>query len=179
MNLFFDFKIFKGLTYRLNVSRRSWNAKVETYSTANSKAGSYTGMGSGTIKNQDENEWTLDNILSYDNQFGKHHVSGTLIQSWNERNQHSNQMDGSLIPNDLLGVYGIEAAGKVIPTLSASQRRLVSTALRMQYDFASKYYVTISGRRDGSSVFGAKINGLFSCHGIGMECVSGRVYAKL
>ena len=49
-------------------------------------------------------------------------------------------MDGSLIPNDLLGVYGIEAAGKVIPTLSASQRRLVSTALRMQYDFASKYY---------------------------------------
>ena len=156
VNLFFDFKIFKGLTYRLNVSRRSWNAKVETYSTANSKAGSYTGMGSGTIKNQDENEWTLDNILSYDNQFGKHHVSGTLIQSWNERNQHSNQMDGSLIPNDLLGVYGIEAAGKVIPTLSASQRRLVSTALRMQYDFASKYYVTISGRRDGSSVFGAK-----------------------
>ena len=35
------------------MSRRSWNAKVETYSTANSKAGSYTGMGSGTIKNQD------------------------------------------------------------------------------------------------------------------------------
>ena len=37
VNLFFDFKIFKGLTYRLNVSRRSWNAKVETYSTANSE----------------------------------------------------------------------------------------------------------------------------------------------
>jgi len=156
VTIFFDFNILKGLNYRINASRRSWSSKVETYNTANSKAGSFTGMGSGSLKNQDEDEWTIDNILSYDNHFGKHHLSGTLIQSWNERNQHTNMMEGSLISNDLLGVYGIEAAEKVIPTLSGSQRRLISTALRMQYDFASKYYVTVSGRRDGSSVFGAK-----------------------
>lgn len=155
VSLFVDFKIYKGLSFRVNASRRSWGYKGETYNTANSKAGSYTGMGSGSIKNQDLDEWTIDNILTYDNRFGKHHLSGTLIQSWNERNEHTNQMDGSLIPNDLLGVYGIEAAEKVIPTLSATQRRLVSTALRVQYDFASKYYITVSGRRDGSSVFGA------------------------
>lgn len=156
VNIFFDFAIYKGLSFRVNASRRSWNLQGETYNTANSKAGSYTGMGSATIKNQNENEWTLDNILSYDNLFGKHHVSGTLIQSWNERNQHTNQMSGSYIPNDLLGIYGIEAAEKVISTVNASQRRLISTALRMQYDYASKYYVTLSGRRDGSSVFGAE-----------------------
>ncbi|NDV80474.1 TonB-dependent receptor [Bacteroides sp. 51] len=156
VSLFLDFKIFKGLNFRVNASRRSWNYKGETYNTAKSKAGNGTGMGSGSVKNEDVNEWTIDNILSYDNQFGKHHVSGTLIQSWNERNEHMNMIEGSLIPNDLLGVYGIEAAEKVIPTLSASQRRLISTALRVQYDFASRYYVTVSGRRDGSSVFGAQ-----------------------
>ncbi len=156
VSIFLDAKIAKGLNFRVNASRRSWNYKGETYNTAKSKAGNGTGMGSGSIKNEDVNEWTLDNILSYDNQFGKHHLSGTLIQSWNERNEHMNMMEGSLIPNDLLGVYGIEAAEKVIPSLTASQRRLISSALRVQYDFASRYYATVSGRRDGSSVFGAK-----------------------
>ncbi len=156
VNLFFDFAIYKGLNFRVNASRRSWSYQGETYNTANSKSGSYTGTGNGSIKNQNENEWTVDNILSYDNLFGKHHVSGTLIQSFTERNQHTNQMSGSLIPNDLLGIYGIEAAEKVIPSLSAAQRRLISTALRVQYDYSSKYYLTLSGRRDGSSVFGAE-----------------------
>lgn len=162
VNIFFDFAIYKGLNFRVNASRRSWNYQGETYNTANSKSGSYTGMGNGNIKNQNENEWTVDNILSYDNQFGKNHISGTLIQSFTERNQHTNMMAGSLIPNDLLGIYGIESAEKVIPTLSASQRRLISTALRVQYDYASKYYLTVSGRRDGSSVFGAENKWVFS-----------------
>ncbi|MCD8262316.1 MAG: TonB-dependent receptor [Bacteroides sp.] len=156
VSLFLDFKLYKGLTYRVNASRRSWGYKGETYNTANSRAGIATGTGSGSIKNQDEDEWTIDNILSYDNSFGRHHLSETFVQSWNERNAHTNQIDSSLIPNDLLGVYGIEAAEKVIPYLSASRRRLISTVLRLQYDFAFRYYVTVSGRRDGSSVFGAE-----------------------
>ncbi len=168
VSLFFDFKIYKGLNFRVNASRRSWDYKQETYNTANSKAGSYTGMGSGSLNHQDLNEWTLDNILSYDNTFGNHHISATFIQSWNEKNEHSSTMSGSFIPNDLLGIYGLEAAEKIIPYLSASQRRLVSSALRVQYDYASRYYLTVSGRRDGSSVFGAENKwGVFPAMAVG------------
>lgn len=155
VDLFLDFSITKGLTFRIKGSRRSWNYKQETYNTADSKAGSYTGKGSGNLNNQDNNEWTIDNILTYDRIFGKHSVSGTLIQSFSEKNAYANTISGSLIPNDILGIYGLESAEKITPSISGSRRRLISTALRMQYNYDSRYYITASGRRDGSSVFGA------------------------
>ncbi|NDV81890.1 TonB-dependent receptor [Bacteroides sp. 51] len=168
VNVFFDIKPFKGLNYRLNLSRRSWNYKQENYNTANSEAGVATGKGSGSLTNRDGSEWTLDNILSYENSFGKNNISATFIQSWNEKRQHSDVLSASLIPNDMLHIYGFESAEKLGVTLDAYKRRLISTALRVQYNYASKYYVSLSGRRDGSSVFGANEKwGVFPAAAIG------------
>ncbi len=155
VSIFADFTLAKGLSYRLQASRRSWNYKQELYNTARSKAGSYTDTGSGSLITKDSNEWTIDNIFSYDRTFGKHSVSGTFIQSWNEKNEHANTVSASLIPSDVLGVYGLETGEKVQLSMTGYQRRLISTALRMQYNYDSRYYITASARRDGSSVFGA------------------------
>lgn len=155
VNIFFDWQIVKGLKYRLNLSRRSWQYKGETYNSSDSKSGSYSGKGNGNVTNQENQEWTVDNILSYSNTFGRHTIDGTFIQSWSGQSAYTNGISGSLIPNDLLGIYGIESAEKVTPALSGTKRRLVSTALRLQYNYDSRYYLTASIRRDGSSVFGA------------------------
>ena len=155
INLFFDWEILKGLKYRLNLSRRSWQYKGETYNRSDSKSGSYSGKGNGTVSNQENMEWAVENILSYHNTFGKHTLDGTFVQSWSGRSEYTNQMAGALIPNDMLGIYGIESAEKVTPTMSGIKRRLLSTALRFQYNYDSRYYLTASIRRDGSSVFGA------------------------
>lgn len=154
VNAFLDFKIIKGLNYRMNISRRSWNYKQENYNTAKSEAGFATGKGSGSILNRDGYEWAFDNILSYDKSFGKNNLSATLVQGWNEKRQDENTLSASLIPNDLLGVYGFPSAEKLNASVSGYKRRLTSTALRMQYNYDSKYYLSLSGRRDGSSVFG-------------------------
>ena len=154
VNIFLEATLMKGMTYKLSVSRRSWNYRQDSYSTAHSNAGYTNGMGSGSLQFQDNNSWTLDNILSYAKDFNSHHFSTTLIQSSNEQNSHYFQLGFPKVPNDLLGVYGLESALSWKPSISGSQRRLLSFAGRVQYDYASKYYITLSGRRDGSSVFG-------------------------
>jgi TonB-linked SusC/RagA family outer membrane protein len=154
VNIFLEATPLKGMTYKLNVSRRSWNYRQDNYSTVHSNAGYSNGMGSGSLQFQDNNSWTLDNILSYAKNFDNHHLSTTLIQSINEVNSHYFQLGFPQVPNDLLGVYGLESALAWAPSISGSQRRLLSYAGRVQYDYASKYYITVSGRRDGSSVFG-------------------------
>lgn len=154
VDLFFDWKIFKNLNYRLSLSRRSWNQKMEMYSNSKSQSGSYTGTGTAVVNNQDNYEWTLDNILTYKNSFGKNNVEATLLQSWSGAGAYVNGMTGSLIPNDMLGIYGMPAADKIVPNLSGSKRKLISTALRLVYNFDNRYYLQGSVRRDGSSVFG-------------------------
>ena len=155
VNIFVDISPITGLNYRFNVSRRSWNYRQDNYSTVHSNSGSSNGMGGGSLTFQDNNSWTIDNILSYARNFGNHHVSSTLIQSLNEVNSHYFQLGFPKVPNDILGVYGLESALAWAPNISGSKRRLTSYAARLQYDFASKYYFTLSGREDGSSVFGA------------------------
>lgn len=168
VNIFLEATPFAGLTYKLNVSRRSWNYRQDNYSTVHSNAGYSNGMGSGSLTYQDNNSWTVDNILSYAKDINNHHLSTTWIQSVNEVNSHYFQLGFPKVPNDLLGVYGLESALSWNPSISGSQRRLLSFAGRMQYDYASKYYVTLSGRRDGSSVFGKESKwGFFPAVAIG------------
>jgi len=154
VNIFLEISPIAGLSYKFNISRRSWNYKQENYSTAHSNAGYTNGMGGGSLTMQDNNSWTIDNILSYFKNIENHHFSTTWIQSLNEVNSHNYSLGFPKVPNDLLGVYGLESALAWNPSISGSQRRLLSFAGRLQYDYASKYYITLSGRRDGSSVFG-------------------------
>jgi len=168
VNIFLDIAPLAGLNYRLSVSRRSWNYKQESYSTVHSNSGYTNGMGGGSLTYQDNNAWTIDNILSYAKNMNENHFSATLIQSMNEVNSHYFQLGFPKVPNDILGVYGLESALAWNPSISGSQRRLLSFAGRVQYDYASKYYITLSGRRDGSSVFGQETKwGFFPAVAVG------------
>ncbi len=70
VNIFADVTLFKGLNYRINASRRSWNNKQRSYNTTNSITGIINGgVGSGFIYFQDNEEWQIENILTYKPQF--------------------------------------------------------------------------------------------------------------
>jgi TonB-linked SusC/RagA family outer membrane protein len=156
INIFVDFSPIKGLNYRINASRRSLSYREEKYSAVNSISGSSNKMGGGKITTRENSSWTIDNILSYEKALGESHFSATLIQSANEINDTELAIDFPKVPNDILGVYGLESAISWKPSIRGFQRRLLSFAGRVQYDYASKYYITLSGRRDGSTVFGEK-----------------------
>jgi len=156
MNLFLDFTPLKGLSYRVNASRRSWNRKTINYSTAESLLGFRRGgMGNGAMQFEDETEWQLENILNYNTTVQKHHIGATAVQSVSRKKYTSFRNGANNIPNDLLGIWGLPTAESNLPTVGANNRGLVSFVARVQYDYDGKYYLTASARTDGSTVFGA------------------------
>src|SRR5690606_34390543 len=76
MNIFADVTPFEGFHYRINASRRSWNRKTTHYATAESLLGYRRGgMGNGAIQYEDENEWQLENIVSYQRAISRHNLN--------------------------------------------------------------------------------------------------------
>jgi TonB-dependent starch-binding outer membrane protein SusC len=155
LNVFLDINPIKNLNFRINASRRSWNYKQLSYSTRNSASGYSNSAGSGSINFQENAQWQLENILTYNFSVNKNHFNFTGVGSVNENNYYSFNNASALVPNDILGIYGLSFALKNTPTIGGNQRRLVSGVGRVQYDFDNKYYLTLSARADGSSVFGA------------------------
>ncbi len=155
MNIFIDIHPLKGLKYRLNTSRRSWDRKTTGYSTAESLAGYYNGgKGVGSVRNEELTEWQVENIVSYNIEKDVHNLDFTVVQSISEKNYYSLTTDYDYVANDLLGIYGIETAETTQSEIQGYERGLVSFAGRAQYDYNGKYYVTLSARADASTVFG-------------------------
>jgi TonB-dependent starch-binding outer membrane protein SusC len=113
-------------------------------------------VGGTAIYNTTQNfTWLWDNILDYHNSFGKHNldvIAGLTAQKWND--QYS-QNGGSGFP--LAGIYSISSAS----TRSTSQDlgtydkwSKYSQYGRVMYNYDSRYLLTATIRRDGSSQLG-------------------------
>lgn len=156
INIFFDVSPIKNFNYRLNTSRRSWNFRETNYNTKLSESGVASGFANGSINFQENVEWQVENILTYHTRIKSHNLHFTAVGSATQQDYNDFRNSSNQIPNDILGIYGLEAAGINTPTIGGNQRRLISGVGRIQYDYLSKYYVTLSARADGSSVFGAE-----------------------
>jgi TonB-linked SusC/RagA family outer membrane protein len=96
----------------------------------------------------------LENILSYNREFGSHSIFVTGLYSYEGYNGRTNSMDAQKFPNDFLSWYGIPQASVIAPSISYSKTALISQMLRLNYTYASRYLLTLTIRRDGYSGFG-------------------------
>lgn len=156
-NVFADLSLLEGLNYRLNISRRSYNGKRTSYNSGASISGiANDNRGNGSIRFQDNVEWQLENILTYDysSPSEKSKLNITLVNSITESEFNEFTHNFANVPNDILDVYGLESAEISSSFISGNRRGLVSFAGRVQYDYDSRYYLTLSARADASTVFG-------------------------
>ncbi|QBN20395.1 SusC/RagA family TonB-linked outer membrane protein [Flavobacterium nackdongense] len=156
INLYLDFNLAKGLTYKLNTNRRSWNYKRQSYNNGKSVSGqANAGQGSGQIQFQDNVEYTMSNIFNYNFAVAdKNHFGVVAVQEMVSSSYNNFQNNADRIPNDILGIYGLEAAFLNTPNISGSEETLLSGVAKVEYDYDNKYYFTLSGRADGCSRFG-------------------------
>lgn len=152
LNLYADFKISEGLNYRLKGSTNQRFSKEERYASSKSNRGLNIG-GFGYIDNDRDNWLVLENIFTYNKDFGEHRIDATFVNALEKQNSSRQRLNGQNFPNDILGVHGIETA--LLQTLNHDQeeRTLVSYMGRFQYAFKNKYMVNLTMRADGSSVF--------------------------
>jgi TonB-dependent starch-binding outer membrane protein SusC len=154
-NFYADIKIpwVKGLSYKFSSSLKNIGYKHYFFNPwgSNHKSDGYK-------YNSAEQDWTIDNIISYKKVFKDiHNVDVTLVYGREERSQEETYAGASVFGNSILGYNSLEAGDAIKRTVSSGawkESSLYSMA-RVYYGFKNKYMFTGTVRRDGFSGFGA------------------------
>lgn len=106
------------------------------------------------IKNEETQSYTIENILSYARDLGKHHVDLTALYAASRKKYQSSTSEAEKFINDDLGWNNIGSAETHKVASYTDLYTTVSQMGRLNYSYDSRYLFTFTVRRDGSSVFG-------------------------
>lgn len=149
-----DFPFIKGLQYRINTGIRVRFLDTGTYYGRDTQVG-LNNRGDASVNRARYNNNVIENIVNYNREFGKHNVFFTGVYSFEETKGSSNQLDASGFPHDILTWYSAAQAELIVPGFSYNSTALISQMMRLNYSYDSRYLLTLTGRRDGYSGFGA------------------------
>jgi TonB-linked SusC/RagA family outer membrane protein len=157
----------KGLSYRLNTGVRTRFTDRGSYGGTNTYDG-YRYQGTSSSSNSVGSNIAIENILTFNRQFGSHTVFITGLYSYEGNNSKGNSLSAQQFPNDFLSWYGVGQASIVKPSTSYSKSVLVSQMFRANYSYSSRYLATFTVRRDGYSGFGENTKwGVFPSFALG------------
>jgi TonB-linked SusC/RagA family outer membrane protein len=156
-NAYLDIEIIKGLHAKTTINgdlyTQDFNAYYGTqYGTFGNPPPRPNSSSSASNSSNNTYSWLNENTLDYARAFGQHSIdvlAGYSTQKWNQNNRSVN---GTGFAND--AVPWISGATTTTGTTNNSSWTIASALARVNYDFAKRYYVSATIRRDGSSRFG-------------------------
>lgn len=160
-----EFNPIKNLVYKMSFGGDYKNSSTPFYrpsTVSTATAGvNIPEMKSGNIANiastnngQTGSNYTWDNQISYNKTFSNtHHLNATAVYSVQKSNSEATVLTGQsgTFANDL--VKNVQGASIITGRLSSQAWSLISYLARLNYDYKSKYILTASFRRDGTSRF--------------------------
>jgi TonB-linked SusC/RagA family outer membrane protein len=155
-NLFADFKILEGLKYKISLNVNGNNGITRNFipSTAQGGLGSAPPQpATGSYATSNYLTWLAENTLTYTKSFRNHNLDAFVGYTAQKFNNESSSIAASQFPND--NIQWINAATTRIGTATASESKLISYIGRLNYNYNSKYLLSLAFRRDGSSRFGS------------------------
>ncbi|QDW24848.1 TonB-dependent receptor [Pedobacter sp. KBS0701] len=109
---------------------------------------------SGSVSFSEVNNYVNTNQVTYDKKFGKYHQLNAIgVFEISGRSASGFGATANFIPNEALGVYGLDEGVPNSISSSATDNTLISFLSRVQYNYGSKYLATLSMRADASSKF--------------------------
>lgn len=142
-----------GLSYKLNTGFTMENSSYKNYQGRDT----YYGEKSNGILNTDDwnsTDWLIENILSYQRDFGKHRIFFTGLYSAQGYRKEGVTVEGKDFPNDVMYYYQASKAGTTKSTDTFTEQYHLSQMVRLNYSYDSRYLLTLTARRDGFSAFG-------------------------
>lgn len=107
----------------------------------------------GNSNSRTSNNWSIQNTLSYDKEFGGHVLNFLLGQSAEGRKYYQINATATGFPNELIETLNVATTPTTAST-TRNQSRIASFFGRVGYTFQDRYLLNMSIRRDGSSRFG-------------------------
>lgn len=121
---------------------------------------SYLSSANGYVNRTKNKSYVWDNILNYNGQFGDHFVDVTAVYTRDSYEYFFKGYEGSdfsALGNTNLGYNGLNlAATQKVKNPGYTKHTDVGYLGRINYNYDQRYHISMSVRRDGSSVFGAK-----------------------
>ncbi|WKN44934.1 SusC/RagA family TonB-linked outer membrane protein [Tunicatimonas pelagia] len=152
-NVFAEYDITEGLTYRLNLGGDFLYGGSNVFQVGLAPPGTQEQISSGSRTDRREWIWLIENTLSYEREFGNGHNLDLLVGATQQKSTFSFHSSGrQLFPsNDLIALD----AGSEITDVRGQLRNwaLASFLGRVNYNFRDRYFLSATVRRDGSSRF--------------------------
>ncbi|MDO5980196.1 SusC/RagA family TonB-linked outer membrane protein [Flavivirga spongiicola] len=149
-----DFPFIPGLSYKFNSGVEYTNRNRATYYGRNTKIG-LESQGSAETQDILTTNVLIENIINYNREIGKHNLFATALYSYQNNEIERDQVESQGFPNDVLTWYQPNIASLAVSTRDAEEFSIISSMLRLNYSFDSRYLLTLTGRRDGFSGFGS------------------------
>ena len=156
---YISYKIAKNLTFKSTAGIRHNKYTTEAFYNSKTTQGSpynllnLNGI-NGSIRNALTSNISNSNTLNYSKSINRDHLITALALFETSSNETSiDGYSGRLLPNENLGINGIDEGVAYNALLSRSRSTLVSYAFRCNYNYKSKYLVTGTFRADASSKF--------------------------
>ena len=156
ISVFGEYEIISGLTYNLRGTFNQTQASLKTRTRSLSQPEEYFNQPRRIDESETrESNWTVENIVSYNQVFGKHNVNalvGFVAQEFSDRNLGGGKAD---FLSDRTSTLNGPGANPLFTDVfgSTSKSRLNSIISQVFYSFDDRYMITFNFRRDGSSSF--------------------------
>ncbi|MBU2906697.1 TonB-dependent receptor [Arenibacter algicola] len=156
-NLFGEYEVIDGLKYKLSINANTRNGISRSFTPSTARGG----LGSappqpaiGSYGTDNFQNWLVENTLNYQKTINKKHnleaLAGYTAQNFYFENSSIN---ASEFPDD--NIEWINVATTRIGNAGTSESSLLSYLGRLNYNYDSKYLISLAFRRDGSSRFGS------------------------
>ncbi|MEI6950463.1 TonB-dependent receptor [Paraflavisolibacter sp. H34] len=167
-DVYANFKLGKHLSFKTNFGTDFSDAKQYYFATSKSTTG-WNNKGSGRQTYAQQRQILNENIFTYDNRWKQHKLTATAVYSFQKYLYESLSVSGTGFPSDITGYNDVSLASvSNKPVSDKYSNKLVSGTGRAAYVYDDRYLLTVTGRYDGSSRFGANSKwGFFPSVGLG------------
>lgn len=148
-NVYAEIKLpVKGLTYRFNFGN---NYRIDEHFVSNKYGASLTGEAYKEHKGY--YDYTFDNIVNYNAEFGEHNIAATFLYGASERKENLTNAKSQNFSRLTLGYNSLELGKDQYTNSDAWSEALLYQMFRINYKYKNRYLLTATARRDGFSGF--------------------------
>lgn len=179
VNAYGQVNIVPGLDYKLNLGYTNSFGTSSDYFKRNVVGTLFAHPTNDISLSKDQNvQVLLENTLNYDKQFGKHSVQALVGYTYQKNTYSYTSASRTDLPD---GIRNIDAgAGVSTAGGNGTESSLLSLLGRVIYSYDSRYLLTASIRRDGSSRFGSSYRyGNFPSIAVGWNIANESFFADL
>ena len=154
-NAYATYKITDGLQFKSSININMDNTTNRTFRPSTIRGGTApAASASANYNTSNFVSWLAENTLEYTKSFNEKHNFEAFVGYTAQKVTFQNSgISGSQFPDD--NIQWLNAAATRIGNVGASDFSLISYIGRLNYNFESKYLISLSFRSDGSSRFGS------------------------